>query len=42
MKAVFQRVNNACVRVDDRITGRCERGALILLGVLTEDTEAHE
>lgn len=41
MKAVFQRVNNACVRVDDRITGRCERGALILLGVLNEDTEAH-
>lgn len=40
MKAVFQRVNSACVRVDDRVTGRCERGALILLGVLNEDTEA--
>lgn len=41
MKAVFQRVNSACVRVDGRVTGNCERGALILLGVLSEDTEAH-
>ena len=41
MKAVFQRVNSACVRVDDRVTGQCERGALVLLGVLTEDSEAH-
>ncbi|MBP3435222.1 MAG: D-tyrosyl-tRNA(Tyr) deacylase [Clostridia bacterium] len=41
MKAVFQRVYNASVTVDGRTTGSIGAGALILLGVLREDTEAH-
>ncbi len=38
MKAVFQRVYNAEVTVEGRSTGRIGAGALILLGVLREDT----
>lgn len=40
MKAVFQRVYDASVTVDGRVTGSIGAGALILLGVLREDTEA--
>ena len=40
MKAVFQRVYNASVTVEDRVTGSIGTGALILLGVMREDTEA--
>ena len=39
MKAVIQRVANAEVRVDDRITGSCGKGLMILLGVAEGDTE---
>ncbi len=40
MKAVFQRVYNAAVTVEERTTGSIGAGALILLGVMKEDTEA--
>ena len=40
MKAVFQRVYDAKVTVEERTTGSIGVGALILLGVLREDTEA--
>ena len=40
MKAVFQRVYDASVSVEGRVTGSIGVGALILLGVLREDTEA--
>lgn len=40
MKAVFQRVYNASVTVDGHTTGSIGSGALVLLGVLREDTEA--
>lgn len=39
MKAVIQRVANAEVRVDDRLTGSCNKGLMILLGVAEGDTE---
>ena len=39
MRAVIQRVKEACVKVDGRITGQIEAGLLILLGVVDEDTE---
>ena len=37
MKAVLQRVANACVRVDGETIGAIDRGLLILLGVAGED-----
>lgn len=40
MKAVIQRVNYACVRVDGEITGECNKGYLVLLGVGKGDDEA--
>ncbi len=40
MKAVFQRIYDASVTVEGRETGAVGKGALILLGVLREDTEA--
>ena len=40
MKAVIQRVDRACVRVDGETVGECGRGFLILLGVAEGDTEA--
>lgn len=40
MKAVFQRVYDASVTVEGRTTGSIGTGALILLGVMREDTEA--
>ena len=40
MKAIFQRVYNASVTVEGDVVGNIGKGALILLGVLREDTEA--
>jgi len=39
MKVVLQRVKNAEVKVDDKVTGSIEKGLLILLGVGPEDNE---
>ena len=39
MKAVIQRVSHASVKVDGAVTGSCERGLLILLGVAEGDCE---
>lgn len=39
MKAVIQRVTNAKVTVDDKVTGEIGLGFLVLLGVTEEDTE---
>ena len=40
MKAVIQRVNYAICRVNGNITGQCNEGFLIMLGVHEDDTEA--
>ncbi len=39
MKAVIQRVTNAKVSVDDKVTGEIGLGFLVLLGVTEDDTE---
>jgi D-aminoacyl-tRNA deacylase len=39
MRACVQRVSQASVTVADEITGRIERGLLVLLGVATGDTD---
>ena len=39
MKAVVQRVKRASVTVDGKITGACDKGLAILLGVAQGDTE---
>ncbi len=39
MIAVLQRVKRASVRVDGNITGQCEKGLCILLGVAKGDSE---
>lgn len=39
MKAVLQRVSCASVSVDEKITGECNQGLMILLGVAEGDTE---
>lgn len=39
MKAVIQRVKNASVTVEGKVTGQIEEGFLVLLGVGPEDTE---
>ena len=39
MKAVVQRVRQASVRANGRITGQIGRGFLVLLGVADEDTQ---
>ena len=39
MRLVVQRVKNAKVEVEDRITGEINEGFLVLLGVAPEDTE---
>jgi D-aminoacyl-tRNA deacylase len=40
MRAVVQRVSRAQVAVGEEITGKIERGLLVLLGVSRTDTEA--
>ncbi len=39
MRAVVQRVKRAQVRVDGEITGKIEKGLLVLLGVGKDDTQ---
>lgn len=39
MRVVIQRVNHASVTVDGKITGKIQKGYLILLGVAPTDTE---
>ena len=39
MKAVLQRVRNASVVVDDKVTGEIQKGILVYLGVAADDTE---
>ncbi|MGL4970486.1 MAG: D-aminoacyl-tRNA deacylase, partial [Cetobacterium sp.] len=39
MRAVIQRVTNASVTVEDKITGKINHGFLVLLGVTHSDTE---
>jgi D-tyrosyl-tRNA(Tyr) deacylase len=38
MKAVVQRVKNASVTVEGTVTGRCEKGLLVYLGVAKGDS----
>jgi len=40
MRALIQRVSQASVVVDDKITGAIDKGLLILLGITDSDTEA--
>lgn len=40
MKAVIQRVRQASVTVEDRVTGQIGQGIMVLLGVEKGDTEA--
>lgn len=40
MKAVIQRVTSASVSVDGKVCGEIEKGYLVLLGVMEDDTEA--
>ena len=40
MRLVYQRVSGASVTVDNTVIGQIEKGAVILLGVGQEDTEA--
>ena len=39
MKAVIQRVKYANVKIDGEISGKCENGFMILLGVVIGDTK---
>ncbi len=39
MRAVIQRVTNASVKVDGRITGQIDKGLLVLVGVEDSDTD---
>lgn len=40
MRAILQRVSSASVTIDGRVTGRIDRGLLVLLGIEQADTEA--
>ena len=40
MRAVLQRVKNASVSVDGKVTGEIEKGLLVLVGMGKDDTEA--
>ena len=40
MRVVLQRVSSAAVRVGERVTGRIERGFLLLVGFTHDDREA--
>jgi D-aminoacyl-tRNA deacylase len=42
MRILVQRVSEARVTVDDRVTGAISRGLLVLVGVTQSDTEAVE
>jgi D-aminoacyl-tRNA deacylase len=42
MRLLIQRVSEASVRVDDRVTGEIGAGLLVLIGVTQTDTEAIE
>jgi D-aminoacyl-tRNA deacylase len=42
MRLLVQRVSEASVRVDDRVTGEISAGLLVLVGVTQSDTEAIE
>ena len=39
MRIVIQRVNEACVEVDDSVVGKINKGLLVFLGVSTSDTK---
>ncbi|HBM16540.1 MAG TPA: D-tyrosyl-tRNA(Tyr) deacylase [Lentisphaeria bacterium] len=39
MKIVIQRVSHASVKVDDRITGKIDKGFMVLLGITHSDTK---
>ena len=39
MRAVIQRVKEASVKVDDNITGRIDKGLLVLVGIEDADTD---
>ena len=39
MRAVIQRVKEACVSVDGNVTGQIEKGLLVLVGVEDADTD---
>lgn len=39
MKAVFQRVTQARVTVEDRVVGEIEHGVMLLVGITPEDTQ---
>ena len=39
MKALLQRVDKACVRVDNDVVGEIGRGLVVLIGVAKNDTE---
>ena len=41
MRTLLQRVSRAEVRVGERVTGRIERGYLLLVGFGHDDGEAH-
>lgn len=40
MRAVLQRVSEASVTVESKVTGAIQNGLLVLLGIETEDSEA--
>jgi D-aminoacyl-tRNA deacylase len=40
MRVLLQRVTRAEVRVDERVTGRIERGYLLLVGITHDDDDA--
>lgn len=42
MRLLIQRVSEASVRVDDRVTGEIGAGLLVLVGITHADTEATE
>ena len=39
MRIVLQRVNEACVEVDDSVVGKINKGLLVFLGVSNSDTK---
>ena len=38
MRAVIQRVSGSSVRIDDKVTGKIDRGILVFLGIEENDT----